>query len=146
MIENMKKYRVKCKLVHLEPGKYHLTVKGKVAGYSVNLVVDTGASHTCFDFQIVNIFKQSALVEEYEGVKVGIGGSDIESKLTSLPLFQIGRLKLENYPIILLDLSPINEAYRSMKLPPIDGVLGSDFFVAYHALIDYENRELWFTI
>ncbi|HHU47828.1 MAG TPA: retropepsin-like aspartic protease [Bacteroidales bacterium] len=143
----MKKYKVKCKLVDLEPDNYHLTIKGKVAGSPVNLVVDTGASQTCFDFQIVNILgEHDTLIEEYEGLKVGIGGSAIDSKFTSIPLFQIGRLKIKNFPVVLLDLTHVNEAYNSMKLPHIDGILGSDFFVAYNAIIDYENRELWFSI
>ena len=138
----MKHHTFKLKLIEIEPGNYHITLKGKVAERSVNLVVDTGASHTCFDIAFVRSLEQNSLIEESKGLKVGIASTDFECMVSELHHFSIGKLEIPNYHVVLLDLSHVNQAYKMQKKPLVQGILGGDFFVQYQAVIDYQKMEM----
>jgi hypothetical protein len=52
--KHFKKYTVKLYILELEPENYHIFARGKWKGHPVNIIIDTGASHTCFD---IDFFK-----------------------------------------------------------------------------------------
>lgn len=137
-----KKYIIKLKLLELEPDNFHIIIKGKIENFPVNLVIDTGASHTCFDLQFFTSLNQDAHIMETDGMNVGVGGSDFESKIAQIHNFRIGRLSIDAYQVVLLDLEQINAAYRSVGLPEIHGIIGGDFLYKHEALIDYSTGEL----
>ncbi|MEG1555563.1 MAG: retropepsin-like aspartic protease [Bacteroidales bacterium] len=132
--------KVKFKIVELEPENYHIVIKGKIDNQPVNLVVDTGASHSCFDLDFIKSLNQATTIENNEGMNVGVGSSDFESKISTVFRFKLGRFEMTEYTVVLLDLQHINAAYKTMKLPLVQGILGSDFFVKYGVVIDYQNQ------
>ncbi|MEG2070285.1 MAG: retropepsin-like aspartic protease, partial [Bacteroidales bacterium] len=113
---------------------------GKIDNQPVNLVVDTGASHSCFDLDFIKSLNQATTIENNEGMNVGVGSSDFESKISTVFRFKLGRFEMTEYTVVLLDLQHINAAYKTMKLPLVQGILGSDFFVKYGVVIDYQNQ------
>ncbi len=141
-----KQYTINFKILSLEPDNYHLIIKGKIGKNPIRMILDTGASHTCFDMNFIEELAQEVEIEDNQGMNVGVGSSDFESKLSTIHELKIGRLKIDSYPIVLIDFHHINFAYRVMKLPEIQGVLGSDFFVQYNAVIDYPQKELRLTV
>lgn len=137
-------YKIKFQIVDLEPENCHIVAKAKIDGQPLNIVLDTGASHSCFDLSFIQNLKPDINMEDNDGLNVGVGASDFESKLSTIHHLKLGRFLLPDYDVVLLDMSNINKAYEAMKKPLVHGIIGSDFFVKYHAVIDYENQ--WMTI
>lgn len=138
-------YHIKFEVVDLEPENCHIVVKAKIDGNPLNLVLDTGASHSCFDLSFVQDLKPDIDMEDNEGLNVGVGASDFESKLSTIHNLKMGRFLLPSYDVVLLDMSNINKAYEAMKKPLVHGIIGSDFFVRYRAVIDYDQKILSIT-
>lgn len=135
-------YTIPFSFVELEPKNYHIICRGKVNDKAVRLVIDTGASHSCFDVNFITSVIQDCELEENDGLNAAIGGSDFKSQLAVLSQFKLCRFKKENYQVVLIDLSNINEAYKSLKRPEIQGILGSDFLREYGAVIDYTSCKM----
>ena len=138
----IQQYNIKFKLVTLEPDNYHIVAKAKIEGHPLNVIIDTGASHSCFDLDFVRQLSPEISMENNDGLNVGVGTSNFESKLSSICNFRMGRFLLKQYDIVLLDMSNINAAYKMMHKPLIHGILGSDFLMKYKAVIDYGERVL----
>lgn len=137
-----KTYTVNFKLVVLEPDNYHIVVRAKIEGKPLNVIIDTGASHSCFDLAFIKNLNPEISMEDNDGLNVGVGTSDFESKLSTINDFRMGRFLLKQYDVVLLDMSNINQAYEMMHKPLIHGIIGSDFLMKYKALIDYGERVL----
>ena len=137
-----KLYHIKFKVVALEPDNYHIVAKASIEGHPLNVIIDTGASHSCFDLDFVRQLSPEISREDNDGLNVGVGTSDFESKLSTIQNLRLGRFLLKQYDIVLLDMSNINQAYEMMHKPLIHGILGSDFLMKYKAVIDYGERVL----
>ena len=137
-----KQYHIKFKLVTLEPDNYHIVLKASIEGKPLNVIIDTGASHSCFDLNFIRILLPELSMEDNDGLNVGVGTSDFESKLSTIQNLRLGRFLLKQYDVVLLDMSNINQAYEMMHKPLIHGIIGSDFLMKYKALVDYGERVL----
>ena len=137
-----KQFTIKFKLLELEPDNYHIVIKGRIEKVPVHLVIDTGASHTCFDLNFIKSLNQDVNISDTNGMNVGVGSSDFASKITIIQNFRIGSLNIKEYKVVLIDLENINMAYRSIKLPEVQGIIGGDFLTKYSAVIDYHEKEL----
>ena len=135
-------YNIKFKLVALEPDNFHIVTKASIEGHPLNVIIDTGASHSCFDLDFVRSLSPEISMEDNEGLNVGVGASDFESKLSTIRNFRMGRFLLKQYDVVLLDMNNINQAYKMMHKPLIHGIIGSDFLRKYKAVIDYGTKIL----
>jgi len=141
-----KKEVIPMKLINLEDG-FHLMVSAYIGFYEVNLLVDTGASHTCFDkerlLMIPGIDEYDIEVIDKSGT--GLGTNTMESAITHLEDLTLGNFMMDDYPVIVINMSHINESYALLDIPPIDGVIGSEYLKYFNAVIDYKNLELILT-
>ncbi|HPE87281.1 MAG: hypothetical protein EOL88_15195 [Bacteroidia bacterium] len=130
-------------LVTLENG-YHLMLTARVNGAPVRMLIDTGASLTCFDaeriLELPDIDPDAIFETEEQGT--GLGTNSMQSAFTELETFEVGALLLEDYPVIIIDMQHVNESYIKLGVEPIDGVLGSDFLLRHKAVIDYGLLDL----
>ena len=138
----VQQYSIKFKLVVLEPDNYHLVAKARINGCPLKVIIDTGASHSCFDLEFVRRVLPELSMADNDGLNVGVGTSDFESKLSTIQNLRLGRFLLKQYDVVLLDMSNINQAYEMMRKPLIHGIIGSDFLKKYQAVIDYGSRVL----
>ena len=138
----IQQYSVKFKLVVLEPDNYHLVAKATIEGRPLNVIIDTGASHSCFDLTFIRDLLPELSMEDNDGLNVGVGTSDFESKLSTIQNLRLGRFLLKQYDVVLLDMSNINQAYTMMHKLLIHGIIGSDFLMKYQAVIDYGSMVL----
>ena len=129
-------------IISLEPDNYHLIVEGKIDDQPILLILDTGASLSCFDMNFIENLLPNAEIKHYDGMNVSIASSNFESKLSILHNFQLGTLTFNDFPIVLIDFFHINEAYTQLGLSEIHGIIGSDFFVKYQAVIDFPKQQL----
>jgi len=113
-------------------------VNGKVA----NMIIDTGASHTVFDKKRMIKFIGKTKFTKLKNSTSGIGGTKMDSHHTMIDRLKFGKLKLDGYPGVMLDLSHVNKAFKRMGMAEVDGVLGADIFMMFNAVIDYEKKTL----
>jgi predicted aspartyl protease len=126
----------------IEDAGYHLLVKAKVNGKSAVLLIDTGASKTVFDKDKVQRFVSESSFTSLGKLSTGLGTAKMQTHSALLKKFQIGSLMLLQFETIVINLSHVNQTYARLDLPEIDGVLGSDLMLKYHALIDYKKKQL----
>ncbi len=150
-IFNYKKQKIKLggkkyplQVLMLTKGTFHYMISLNIHGKQANLIVDTGASKTVFNKQSFNKFHP--FTEEdlclNDQPSAGIQADFSEYKCTSIENFSFGQLNIPGYKILLLDLQNINYTYSILNLPPVDGILGSDFLEEYKAIIHYKNKTI----
>ena len=117
----------------------------KINNKAARLILDTGASKTVFDKHKINRFVKQDRFEKNEHLSTGLGTDNMESHTVTIKKLRIGKLLIENFKLILLDLKHIGNSYEQMGLPSIDGVLGGDILLQYGAVIDYRKQKITFS-
>lgn len=121
---------------------FHLIMKVYINRKVANVIIDTGASKTVFDKKRILKYVTDKKFTKHDNLSSGLGTSTMKSHFTSLKKIKIGEIEISDYKIILLDLSHVNKSYHQVGLPQIDGVLGSDVFLKYNAVIDYQKKKI----
>lgn len=129
-------------LIKLEDASYHIMIEAEFNETIMgNLIIDTGASKTVFDELFVAPF-----IEEIEEIddqnSSGINAMITQTRMGIIPKIKFGKLEINQYPCLLLDLSHVNELYKKYTNKQIAGLIGSDFLVKYEAVIDYSQKKL----
>lgn len=134
--------KIPIRIIELEPDNYHIMVSSTFEnGFSVNWIIDTGASKTVFDKNL-NEYYSELEGESDELHSAGIGEKPMDVILGELRNIKIGSLKTESFKVALLDLSHINQLYSKVSDVKISGLLGSDFLMKHKAVIDYKRKRL----
>jgi predicted aspartyl protease len=132
-------------LLSIEDDGFHLMVRALINGRTARLLIDTGASKTVFDKGQIQKFVTEKGFTLNEKLSTGLGTNSMQTHSVLIHKIQLNELTIKNFNSILLDLSHVNESYKKLGLPVIDGVLGSDLLVQYHAVIDYKKSTLKLT-
>jgi len=133
---------VPLELINLNDDGFHLLVEVVVFGQSFHAVLDTGASKTVFDKETIEKHMMDGVLMASDKLSTGLGTNTMESHTIVLPILKIGKLKLKNFEAAVLDLSTINQAYSTLNLPPVIGVLGGDILYSHKAIINYKKLRL----
>ncbi len=133
----MIKYEIPLQVVNLQGDGFHLLVEVVVYGQKYNAVLDTGASKTAFDKELIEILSAGAIEHLPNQHAIGLGTISMERYLAVLPSFSIGDFVIEDYEVPVFDLSAVKFAYEQLELPPVIGVVGGDILMDYKAVIDY---------
>lgn len=134
--------KIALKLLNIEGDGYHLQAKVKINGKSALVIVDTGASRTVFDQTEIARYLKKESVGENNRLSTGLGTSSMQSQFVVLGSFSLGKVKIENYDAVILDLSHVNTTYSAIGLKSVAGVLGSDILVRMNAVIDFKKKTL----
>ena len=136
--------QIPIRFVNLEEESYHLFIDAKINSKTLNMLIDTGASKTIFDINRIKKFirKGKEPFQTLDCHSSGLGTNTMSSNITKVKKFTIGNIVINDFNLILLDLSHVNQSYKMMELQPIDGVLGSDLMMKYQAVIDYKLLQL----
>lgn len=119
-----------------------IIIKAHVNDKSANFIVDTGASISLLDKKQYKRYKFEYFVSADERL-TGFGG---RSRLltTSSVQFRLDGFDLSaTYRFNASDLGELNVALSDSDTRVL-GIIGSDFLKNYHAIIDYENRKIYF--
>ena len=127
-------------VIELEDDSYHLMMDLEFdSGLVGSLIIDTGASKTVFDIEFVEPFITN--IEDVDDKdSSGINGMITQTKVGVVPEIHIGKLHINDYQCVLLDLSHINDIYKKYTTKHIAGLIGSDFLIKYNAIIDYGKK------
>jgi len=135
---------VPLQIIDLHGDGYHPLVEIRVNGTFYILVLDTGASKTAFDHDLLE--QSGATITASERLSTGLGVTNMSSSTAIIDNIQIGDLHIPGFEVAVLDLSTINIAYRQLNHPEVLGVLGGDILVKYNAVIDYGQQSLTFRV
>ena len=129
-------------LLDIEGDGFHLVADVSLNHKPARMLIDTGASRTVFDKNRIQNFIPESAPTLTDKTSVGLGTDTMESHIEMLQEFEIGKLKIREMQIILLDLVHVNQSYQKIGLPAIDGVIGSDLLTQHKAVIDYSKKKL----
>ena len=142
----MPKYKLPLEVVDLQGDGFHLLVEVVVFGQIFKAVLDTGASKSAFDFEIVsNLASPDQIIHIPDHHAIGLGTTTMERYLVICPKLKLGKLTIKNYEAPVFDLSAIKFAYEKLNLPPVIGVLGGDILMQYYGVINYQKLQLTLT-
>lgn len=135
--------KIPFEILNLQGDGYHILVDVVLLGKAYKMVLDTGASKTVLDKQML---LQNGITEEElahtDIVSTGLGTNSMQSFTLTLPELHIGSWSTKQFTAAVLDLSAINYAYEQMDLPAVMGVLGGDILYGYGAKINYRTTTL----
>ncbi len=121
---------------------YHLFVRGTINGKKYDILIDTGASQTVFDSALIPELNETESEKPNEVRSAGINAGELKSTVGKINRFKLGKIDSKNWRVVLIDLSHVNEMYKSFSTKRVAGLIGSDFLLEYKAIIDYKKREL----
>lgn len=133
---------VPLKILNIENDGSHIFVEVKINGKPAATLIDTGASRSVFDKERIRLYEENKTFIIHEKLSTGLGTNSMPTAGIQVSHLKIGKLELNDFDIILLDLSHVNDSYASMGLQPIDGVIGNDILVRYRAKIDLSKNVL----
>ena len=119
----------------------HLQVRATINGVKGNFILDTGASNSCVGFEEVMLFGLVAGKSKTQAS--GAGASGMFTQLAKNNMLQLGTWKHKEFPLVIFDLSHVNEALTQHKVKPVHGIIGADILLQGKAIIDYYNRCLY---
>jgi hypothetical protein len=119
----------------------HLLLKARINGILGHFILDTGASNTCVGFEGVSFFQMIAGSSPTKAA--GAGGTGMETLLSSHNQLTIGRWQVNDFSIVIFDLSHVNEALKHYKASSVHGIIGADVLLKGEAIIDYSNQWLY---
>jgi predicted aspartyl protease len=119
----------------------HFKISAKINGIKGDFIVDTGASNTCIDPNLIDKF--NLLSEESDTKAAGAGATNMDTQISKDNKVKIGKWKSKNNNIVIFDLSHVNEALTNHDSKPVHGILGADLLEKGNAVIDYKSKTLF---
>ncbi|MEI7801808.1 MAG: retropepsin-like aspartic protease [Bacteroidota bacterium] len=138
----MARHKINIEILSIQDYGIHCFIPVKVNGVTARLLIDTGASKTVFAKEFIANHLNELYTHKSEQLTTGLGSSNIESEEAVIPLMKIGKLRVKNYHAHILDLSQVNDTYKQVDLPPIDGVIGCDLLLEHKATLNFKKRSL----
>ncbi|MBL4938905.1 MAG: clan AA aspartic protease [Lutibacter sp.] len=119
----------------------HFELKATLNGVKGRFILDTGASNSCVDINLVEKFKLE--VKDSETKAAGAGAIGMETKISSKNKLKIKKWKYNNCQIVLFDLAHVNTALVEHNASAVDGIIGADILEKGEAIIDYKKQRLY---
>ena len=140
------RFSVPLHIIDLHEDGFHPLLDITVFGKFFKVVLDTGASKTAFDKNLLLEANEIALLNASDKLSTGLGTNTMESFTATIHDMRIGKLKIPEFDVAVIDLSTINIAYEQMGHPHVLGVIGGDILMQYKAVIDYGKQVVKFKI
>jgi len=119
----------------------HFKTSVKINGIKGDFIIDTGASNTCIDINLIDMF--NLISEESETKAVGAGATDMDTQVSKKNTLKIGKWKSKKNSLVLFDLSHVNKALTDHGSKPVHGIIGADILQKGNAVIDYKTKALF---
>ncbi|MGN6178635.1 MAG: retropepsin-like aspartic protease [Mucilaginibacter sp.] len=137
---------VPLQIISLNADGFHPLVDITLNGKPFTLVIDTGASKTALDKDLLLSADKKISLNTNESLSTGLGTNTMQSYTAMVDDFCIGDLKITGFEVAVLDLSTINIAYAQMGHPEVLGVLGGDLLMRHKAVINYGKKTISFKV
>lgn len=122
----------------------HFEVKATINGSKGVFILDTGASNSLLGIHNAENFNLK--IEDSEIKATGAGASNMTTQISKINAIKIGKWKKQKMPIILFNLTHVNEGLVSQNAKPVDGIIGADILKKGKAVIDYDKKYLYLKV
>ncbi|MCU0421552.1 MAG: retroviral-like aspartic protease family protein [Bacteroidia bacterium] len=136
------KQKIKVEVLPLEKHNYHLFINLQIDKKPCRLLIDTGASKSVFDVEKVLQFTVADNIIKNDSLSVGLGSEAVETQVVILKKLHLKSIHIKKMEVAVLPLTHVNNTYRNIGIPEIDGVLGSDFLMKYKAILHFKKKYL----
>ena len=120
----------------------HFELDAEIHDSPVRLLLDTGASNTVLDRQTADNLHLESQDEEGEAAGcMHLSETGVQSSVVNT--LSLGALRLESFPLFIIDLSSVNKGLEHSGARRVDGVIGADVLASRSAVIDYEGSTLY---
>lgn len=119
----------------------HFEIRARINKVKGRFILDTGASKSCIATDDAEVFLLNA--EESEHKASGAGPSEIDTLMSQKNSLEIGKFRLDETQLILIDLQHINYALQKQNAEPVNGIIGADVLLKGKAIIDYNKKYLY---
>jgi len=135
------KTEIKFEIVTLEDNSYHILLPIKIDNIKGDVIIDTGASVSVVDKNIITSEEGEKSVHPVSG---SINGeiTDIEVKI--IKKLKIANTTIRNMQVIAMDLQYVNKMYQKQIGRKIIGLIGCDFCITHNVDINFSNNTLTF--
>lgn len=130
-------------LAELDPGGYHLFVSLKVNGKRCRFLIDTGASKSVIDKGYYDKHLSKKKLKKLQQETTGLHSSVSETHIGVIKELDLGKKKVKNFTVAAIDLTHVNNTYKQLKQPKIQGILGSDLMFKYKMVVDYGQQKIF---
>lgn len=138
----MPKRSINLEIIDLNGNGFHILVNITAFKKPFKLVLDTGASKTAFDKTLLLELIHENELKNSGHLTTGLGTNTMESFITAITDFYIGKFHIPMIEVAVLDLSAINIAYEKLEVAPVLGVLGGDVLMEFEAIVNYSKKTL----
>lgn len=119
----------------------HLELDAEINGIAGRFILDTGASNSCVNLDLIDHFK---LISEVSDIKAaGAGATDMETQTSASNNLEIGKWKTQQCHLVLFDLTHVNTALTQHDAEEVHGIIGADILEKGKAFIDYDKKVLY---
>jgi len=132
---------VKFEIVDFSEDGYHWLIECHLNGNDFHLVLDTGASRTVID---KNILGDIELEQHPNGLVLGFNSQSDSISTATLKSLYIGNVEINNFQVAVSDLSFLSSSYYEISGVKIGGVLGCDFLMNYVTSINIMRQRINF--
>ena len=122
-------------------GTHHLEVDCSINDQAGKFIVDTGASSSCVDPEMVEYF--SLFAEDSEVKAAGAGAINMQTQVSADNTLAIGDWQINDAQLVIFDLSHVNEALEQHNAAKVHGIIGADILQEADAIIDYQTEKLF---
>ena len=119
----------------------HFTIILKINKVKGVFILDTGASSSFVDLKLKE--KYNFKLETSKMETNGAGPEKLITLVSKNNSIKVGGWACEKFQIALIDLSNINNLFKSVGTDPVDGIIGADILKKGNTIIDYEKKYLY---
>ena len=123
----------------LRSGHYQAAVNAD--GQRLLLIVDSGASTSVLDN--ASAVRLGLRLRSSRSRVSGLGAPSQRALSATLEDVRIGGLRLDSVPVVVLDLSHVNQSLQDEGIELADGVIGADLLAQRGAVFDFTNGVLY---
>jgi predicted aspartyl protease len=134
--------KVPIDIIKIEDEGFHPHMSVKINDKDAVMLLDTGASKTVFDLEMIQLFIEGIESEVHDKFTTGLGTSSMVSHKAIINKLEIGNVEIFNWDAVLLDLSHVNNSYDQLGISQIAGVIGCDLLVQFKAKLDFDKSFL----
>lgn len=123
----------------LRSGHYQAAVDAD--GHRLLLIVDSGASTSVLDN--ASAVRLGLNLRRSRSRVSGLGAASQRALSATLEDVRIGGLRLDSIPVVVLDLSHVNQSLQDEGIELADGVIGADLLAQRGAVFDFTSGVLY---
>jgi clan AA aspartic protease (TIGR02281 family) len=119
----------------------HYQAMAEVDGQRLSLIIDSGASTSILDNG--SAVRLGLSLRRSRTRVSGLGAPAQRALSARLDDVRLGALRLDSLPVMVLDLSHVNQSLQDEGIELADGVIGADFLAERQAVLDFTSGVLY---